>query len=107
MMYLDAELHAIMLRLAPNLTGPWSDGQVVVNAAAYPGLYAPYIVPDSEIGTELYYTMSQWDPYNVFLMRTALEWGGGTETVSADTPSATEQAAAEQAVSGQPAADRN
>lgn len=112
MMYLDAELHAIVLRLAPNLTGPWSDGQVVVNAADYPGLYAPYIVPHSEIGTELYYTMSRWDPYNVFLMRTALEWGGGTETVSADTPSATEQAAteqaaAEQAVSGQPAADRN
>ena len=75
MMYLDPKRRSVVLRTAPQLTGPWGDPQIVVSAGDYPGLYAPYIVPGSDIGAHLYYTMSQWDPYNVFLMRTTLEWG--------------------------------
>lgn len=75
MMYLHPEHKAVVLRSAPNLTGPWSREHVVVTAAEYPGLYAPYIVPGTEIDRDLYYTMSMWGPYNVFLMRTSLQWG--------------------------------
>lgn len=85
MMYLEPERQSVVLRIAPQLTGPWSAPQDVVTVADYPGLYAPYIVPDSEIGADLYYTMSQWDPYNVYLMRTTLEWGGvATVSISGD-----------------------
>ncbi|WP_404402131.1 DUF4185 domain-containing protein [Pelagibacterium halotolerans] len=82
MMYFDPERNAIVLRLASELTGPWTDAQVVVTAQDYPGLYAPYIVPGSAIDTSLYYTMSQWGPYNVFLMRTTLEWPAPPVTVA-------------------------
>ena len=75
MMYLHPEKKAVVLRTAPRLTGPWSEDRVVVTAAEYPGLYAPYIVPGSEIDGDLYYTMSMWGPYNVFLLRTTLQWG--------------------------------
>ncbi|MDX8446064.1 DUF4185 domain-containing protein [Mesorhizobium captivum] len=73
MMYLDETRRAVVLRTATTLTGPWSDAQEVVTADQYPGLYAPYIVPGTEIDGDLYYTMSQWGPYNVFLMHTSLE----------------------------------
>ncbi|MEM7709711.1 MAG: DUF4185 domain-containing protein, partial [Pseudomonadota bacterium] len=73
MMYLDPVRTAIVLRSSPDLTGPWSDIQEVVTAAQYPGLYAPYIVPGTEIAGEIYFTMSRWKPlYNVFLMKTGL-----------------------------------
>lgn len=72
MMYLDASRAAVLMRFAPELTGPWSDGVVVVRAADHPGLYAPYIVPLQEIGREVWFTMSKWKPYNVFLMKTSL-----------------------------------
>jgi hypothetical protein len=99
MMYLQEELESVVLRTAPNLTGPWSDAQVVVKAADYPGLYAPFIVPDSEIDGDLYYTMSQWGPYNVSLMRTALDWGGAAVA----TASATADPATSAAGNGKPA----
>lgn len=73
MMYLDEKRRAVMLRTATKVTGPWGKAQVVVTADDYPGLYAPYIVPGTEIDADLYYTMSQWDPYNVFLMHTKIE----------------------------------
>ncbi|HEX7036727.1 MAG TPA: DUF4185 domain-containing protein [Pseudomonadales bacterium] len=75
MMYLHPQRKAIVLRTAPELTGPWSAEQPVVTAREYPGLYAPYIVPGAAIDGELYYTMSLWGAYNVFLMRTKLQWG--------------------------------
>lgn len=86
MMYLQPERHAIVLRTAPELVGPWSDGQVVATAEDYAGLYAPYIVPGTDIDTDLYYTMSLWDPYNVFLMHTTLDWGGVATASAADGP---------------------
>jgi Domain of unknown function (DUF4185) len=82
MMYLDENRRAIVLRSATQLTGPWSDAQVVVTANEYPGLYAPYIVPGSELDADLYYTMSLWGPYNVVLMHTTLEWTPGVLSAS-------------------------
>lgn len=73
MMYLDPRETAIVLRTAPEMTGPWSDAQVVAHADDYSGLYAPYIVPGREIDQEVYFTMSRWKPlYNVFLMKARL-----------------------------------
>lgn len=69
MLYLDEPRKGIVLRTAPSLTGPWSEPELVVSAADYPALYAPFIVPGSPRGDELRFTMSQWGPYNVYVLR--------------------------------------
>jgi hypothetical protein len=74
MMYLDQKADTIVLRTAPRLTGPWSDKRTVVTSTQYPGLYAPFIVPGSNVDKDIYYTMSLWSKYNVFLMHTVLDW---------------------------------
>jgi hypothetical protein len=66
MMYLQGE--DIVLRSATSATGPWSAPQIAVSSADYPGLYGGYIHPWSS-GGNIYFAMSQWDPYNVYLMR--------------------------------------
>ncbi|GAA4249252.1 hypothetical protein GCM10022255_032510 [Dactylosporangium darangshiense] len=66
MMYLQGE--DIILRSATSPQGPWSGAQVVVSSADYPGLYGGFMHPWSSGGT-IYFTMSQWDPYNVYLMK--------------------------------------
>lgn len=73
MMYLNPERRAAVLRTARELTGPWGEEQIVVTAEHYPGLYAPYIVPTTTGGDDVYFTMSMWEPYNVFLMHMKLE----------------------------------
>jgi D-arabinan endo alpha-(1,5)-arabinofuranosidase len=72
MMYLNPERKSVVLRTSPEITGTWGPERVVVTANDHPGLYAPYIVPLPDIGKEVYFTMSMWKPYNVFLMRTTL-----------------------------------
>lgn len=71
---LDEHLSAIALRSAPAPTGPWSAPQPVVRGVDYPGLYGGHLLPCSADGEHLYFTMSQWGPYNVRLMRTRLTW---------------------------------
>jgi D-arabinan endo alpha-(1,5)-arabinofuranosidase len=68
----DEARAAIVLRTAERLTGPWTTGQVVVSGAEFPGLYGGFLHPDSASGPTIYYAMSQWAPYNVYLMRTTL-----------------------------------
>lgn len=75
MMYLHPARQEIVLRTAPSLTGPWGEAQTVVTAQEHPGLYSPYIVPTVAPGEEVYFTMSRWDTYNVYLMRAQLEAG--------------------------------
>lgn len=70
MMYLDEGRRAIVLRTAPGLAGPWGDPRVVATADEYPQLYAPYILPRPNDAPEVYFTMSLYGPYNVYLMRT-------------------------------------
>lgn len=63
---------AIVLRSSKRLTGRWSDELVLTTSADYPLPYAPYQVPTQPDGNDLYYNMSRYDEYNVFLMRTTL-----------------------------------
>lgn len=73
MMYLNLEREAVVLRTAPELTGPWGPEEVVFTSQEHPGLYAPYILPLPELGDDIYFTMSLWGPYNVFLGRMTLD----------------------------------
>ncbi len=79
MMYLHPGRGEIVLRTAPELTGTWGEPQTVVTAAEHPGLYSPYIVPTVSPGDEIYFTMSRWDRYNVYLMRADLGTGPARE----------------------------
>lgn len=72
-LHLDERRAAIVLRTAERLTGPWAEGQVVAAGSDYPGLYGGYLHPASADGPVIHYTMSQWSPYNVYLMRTVLD----------------------------------
>ena len=74
MMDLDVAKSAIVLRTAPSLTGPWTAEQVVTTAATYPQLYAPYMLP-MDTGTTVYFTMSEFGPYEVYLMKARLTTG--------------------------------
>ena len=67
MMYLNDVNHEIVLRTAENLEGPWDDERVVVTASDYPTLYGPFLLPIT--GSDVYFTMSLYDPYQVFVMR--------------------------------------
>ena len=75
MTYLDTPQYALMIREAPELWGPWSPPLVLARGADYPGLYGAYMHPwlVEEEGKVVYFTMSQWGPYAVFLMKATLE----------------------------------
>ena len=74
MTYLDESKAAIVIREAPALWGPWSAPQVLVSGSRFPGLYGAYLHPwcVEQGGEIIYFTMSQWGPYSVFLMRARL-----------------------------------
>lgn len=85
MMYLDETKGAIVLRTAHDLVGPWSDAQTTAHAHEFPGLYAPYIVPGTEIADEVHFTMSRWKPlYNVFLMKAPVMTGMSVMSTTED-----------------------
>ncbi|WP_129716055.1 DUF4185 domain-containing protein [Pedobacter sp. SYP-B3415] len=69
--YLNEKRHALVLRRASALTGPWSAEQVLADARRYPGLYGAFIHPQLD-KHGFYFLMSMWKPYNVFLMRAEL-----------------------------------
>ncbi|MGH2535250.1 MAG: DUF4185 domain-containing protein [Thermomicrobiales bacterium] len=73
MMYLNEDKYSVVLRTADCLTGPWSEEWTVATGAEYPQLYAPYILPRWNDGPEIYFTMSLFGPYQVYLMQTALD----------------------------------
>lgn len=72
MMYLNENRYAIVLRTADEITGPWSEDRVVATGVEYPALYAPYQFPKWNDGPEIYFTMSMFGPYQVYLMKTSL-----------------------------------
>lgn len=74
-MNLDERRGAIILRSAPELTGPWSDPVVVVAGRDRPGLYGGFFHPWAADGPDVYFTMSLWDSYDVRLMRATLATG--------------------------------
>ncbi|NUR89117.1 MAG: DUF4185 domain-containing protein [Nonomuraea sp.] len=61
----------IVLRSAPAPQGPWSGTQVVASFADYPGLYGGFMHPWSS-GPDLYLSLSEWTPYNTYLIRVQL-----------------------------------
>ncbi|MEU3625196.1 hypothetical protein BS329_41490 [Amycolatopsis coloradensis] len=69
-LHLDESRYAIVLRTAPAPTGPWTGGQVVAAGTDHPGLYGAFLHPASN--ADLYFAMSEWDPYHVRLMRLRL-----------------------------------
>ncbi len=71
MTYLNEHDAAIVLRHSSAPQGPWSTEQVLASAEDFPALYGGFMHPWSS-GRELYFLMSQWSPYNVFLMRCTL-----------------------------------
>ena len=83
MLYADGNNNVVM-RTSPTPQGTWSAPKTLVTSAQYPGLYAPMIHPWSgttllkktdgtpEDPQYLYWNLSQWNEYNVALMRTDL-----------------------------------
>lgn len=71
MMYLIDDKGLIVLRSAAELTGPWDEPRVAVRSDTYPALYAPYIYPKWNDGPDIYFNMSLFGPYNVYLMKTS------------------------------------
>jgi hypothetical protein len=68
--YVDAD-GGLIYRDAPEITGPWASEKGLVTSG-YPGAYGQFMHPAKAADDRLYFTMSQWDPYNVFLMRVDL-----------------------------------
>lgn len=66
----------IVMSQALSPEGPWSGEDVLLSYQHVPTLYGAYVHPWSPAvqtaGRDLYFTMSTWDAYNVFLMRTDL-----------------------------------
>lgn len=67
MLSTDVFNNGIVLRQAANPQGPWTSPQVVASGKNYPSIYGANIHPWSK-GNDLYFTMSQWTSYNVYLM---------------------------------------
>ena len=61
----------IVVRLAPRPTGPWGAPITVATYREYPSLYGGFLHPDST-GSDIYFTLTQYDRYNVSLMHTRL-----------------------------------
>jgi hypothetical protein len=74
-LHLDERRAAIVLRTAARPTGPWTDGQVVVDGTRHPGLYGAFLHPGSAERPVLHFAMSRWDPYHVQLMELPLTGG--------------------------------
>jgi hypothetical protein len=75
MMYLNESTAVIEVREAHEPTGPWSEPWEVASSSDYPALYGAFmhnrfIENDGEI---VYFLMSQFGPYNVFLMQVVFE----------------------------------
>lgn len=71
MVYLDSLRHAIVLRTAREPQGTWTDDVPLVDTDDYPTAYGGFIHPWST-GKDLYFTISAWNSYNVYLMHATL-----------------------------------
>jgi hypothetical protein len=81
MAYLDvtnANVPNLVVRTSPAITGPWSEKEVLATGSQYGGLYGSFMHPWFQNGPDIYFTMSQWDPYNVFWMKATLSNVAGT-----------------------------
>ncbi|WP_433197048.1 DUF4185 domain-containing protein [Nocardia sp. CA-107356] len=72
MVYLDSARGAIVMRTAAAPQGAWTDGIALVSTDDYPKAYGGFIHPWST-AKDLYFTISAWDTYNVYLMHAELD----------------------------------
>lgn len=70
--YFNAARYNITMRTAEQITGPWSEPYELAAGKEYAQLYGSFFHPISVTGNNLYFTMSMWMPYNVFLMKAEL-----------------------------------
>nr|WP_085999091.1 DUF4185 domain-containing protein [Nocardia higoensis] len=71
MSYLDTARAAIVVRESATPQGAWSEPAPTVTVFDHAELYGGFIHPWSR-GDELYFTISTWSDYNVYLMRAEL-----------------------------------
>ncbi|WP_227999307.1 DUF4185 domain-containing protein [Nocardia australiensis] len=72
MVYLDSARGAIVMRTSATPQGTWTDGVPLVSTNDYPKAYGGFIHPWST-DKDLYFAMSAWDSYNVYLMHAQLD----------------------------------
>jgi len=72
MMYLNDPDGLIELRVADEITGHWSAPRIAARATEFPALYAPFQFPKWNDGPDIYFNMSMFGPYQVFLMKTRI-----------------------------------
>lgn len=70
--YFNEDRYNITMRIADEVTGPWSAPYELASGKDYTQLYGSYFHPLSVTGESLYFTMSMWMPYNVYLMKAEL-----------------------------------
>jgi hypothetical protein len=75
MTYLNESSHNLEIREGMQPWGPWGPPRMLVSAQRYPALYGAFMCPSfiAEGGRIIYFTMSQFGPYNVFLMSARLD----------------------------------
>ncbi len=71
MSYLEPVGGSIILRRSSSPQGAWSAGATLVDTADYPMAYGGFMHPWST-DKDLYFTISEWDSYNVYLMHASL-----------------------------------
>lgn len=72
--YYNEIKNRMVLRSANEITGPWSEEQLIATGAEYPKPYGGFIYPLGLDKPEIFISLSQWDPlYNVFLMKVELK----------------------------------
>jgi hypothetical protein len=62
----------IQVFVADALTGPWEGPRVAARGSEFPQLYGPFMYPKWNDGPDIYFNMSMFGPYEVFLMKTAI-----------------------------------
>ncbi|WP_069164966.1 DUF4185 domain-containing protein [Nocardia altamirensis] len=72
LVYLDPGRGEIVLRTAASPQGEWTEPVPLLSTSDYPKSYGGFIHPWST-SKDLYYTLSAWDSYNVYLMHTELD----------------------------------
>jgi hypothetical protein len=82
--YLNENAAALQLREADHLWGPWTDPHTITTATDYPQLYGAFMTPSllTADGMTFYFVMSQYGPYNTFLMKAQLTTASQGNAVS-------------------------
>ncbi|AVZ39283.1 MULTISPECIES: DUF4185 domain-containing protein [unclassified Dietzia] len=63
--------NSVVIRTADRPEGPWTGPTALVDYSMLPGVYGAFMHPWAQ-GEDLYYLVTTWNAYNVFLVRTRL-----------------------------------